>query len=68
MNPECVQCEYVSRCESCNDKLTGHEDENGTLCRWCVTHTEVTEGEAIEAIHASVDHETPEQPPDSPVE
>lgn len=26
------------RCQKCGDKLTGHEDENGTHCRFCVTH------------------------------
>jgi len=37
------------RCNGCNDRLTGHEDESGKLCRWCVTCTEVTEGESIAA-------------------
>lgn len=24
-------------CEGCGDALTGHEDDSGTHCRWCVT-------------------------------
>jgi hypothetical protein len=36
-------------CQKCGDTLKGHEDESGSLCRWCVTSTEVTEGEAIES-------------------
>jgi len=37
------------RCKECDDLLTGHEDDSATLCRWCVTCTEVTEGESIAA-------------------
>jgi primosomal protein N' len=37
MDPECNPIEYLAICEKCEDKLTGHEDESGTLCRWCVT-------------------------------
>ena len=47
MDPECNPIEYVAVCEKCEDKLTGHEDESGMLCRWCVTCTEVTDGESI---------------------
>jgi len=47
VDPECNPIEYAKICEQCEDKLTGHEDESGTLCRWCVTCTEVTEGESI---------------------
>ena len=36
-------------CDQCGDGLTGHEDERGKTCRWCVTCTEVTEGESIAA-------------------
>jgi len=25
------------QCEGCGDALTGHEDDSGTHCRWCVT-------------------------------
>jgi hypothetical protein len=25
------------KCQKCGDKLSNHEDENGTHCRWCVT-------------------------------
>jgi hypothetical protein len=39
-----------SRCQKCNDLLTGHEDERGRTCRWCGTCTEVTEGESIAAL------------------
>jgi len=24
-------------CDKCGDKLTGHEDDSSTTCRWCVT-------------------------------
>ena len=24
-------------CQKCGDALTGHEDDSGTHCRWCVT-------------------------------
>lgn len=34
-------------CDKCGDTLTGHEDDSATRCRWCVTCTEVTEGESI---------------------
>lgn len=27
----------VSHCQKCGDRLTGHEDEGKSLCRWCVT-------------------------------
>lgn len=27
-------------CEKCGDALTGHEDDSGTRCRWCVTCVE----------------------------
>jgi hypothetical protein len=27
----------VKCCAKCGEKLTGHEDENGTHCRWCET-------------------------------
>ena len=27
----------VIKCEGCGDTLTGHEDDSGTHCRWCVT-------------------------------
>ena len=47
VDPECKQVEYKQICEKCEDQLTGHEDESGTLCRWCVTCTEVTEGESL---------------------
>lgn len=47
VDPECKSIEYLATCEKCEDKLTGHEDESGTLCRWCGTCTEVTEGECI---------------------
>jgi hypothetical protein len=30
-------------CQRCGDKLRGHEDENGTHCRWCVTGYVTTE-------------------------
>lgn len=47
VDPECNPIEYAKICEQCEDKLTGHEDESGTLCRWCVTSGHVTEGESI---------------------
>ena len=25
------------KCSKCGDNLTGHEDESGTICRWCDT-------------------------------
>ena len=27
----------LGRCVKCGERLRGHEDENGTHCRWCVT-------------------------------
>jgi hypothetical protein len=50
MDAECKPVEYFKTCEKCEDKLTGHEDESGTLCRWCVTCTDVAEGESIAAL------------------
>lgn len=35
------------RCDECNDRLTGHEDEAGKRCRWCVTSQKVSEGESV---------------------
>lgn len=37
VDPEFNPIEYVKTCEKCEDRMTGHEDESGTLCRWCVT-------------------------------
>lgn len=31
-------------CAKCGDILRGHEDENGTHCRFCVTYTDAVEG------------------------
>jgi hypothetical protein len=47
VDPECKPIEYAKICEKCEDKLIGHEDESGTHCRWCVTCTDVTEGESL---------------------
>lgn len=40
LRPECVKCQ---------DALTGHEDESGTLCRWCVTCQPVNEPTVAQA-------------------
>jgi len=42
MDPECKPIEYVPLCEKCGDKLTGHEDDSATRCRWCVTCIDAT--------------------------
>jgi hypothetical protein len=47
VDPDCEPIEYQKTCPKCGDKLTGHEDEDGTHCRWCMTCHEVTEGESI---------------------
>ena len=49
VDPECNPIESAKLCEKCEDKLTGHEDESGTLCRWCVTCQPVEEPMAIQA-------------------
>lgn len=36
-------------CVKCQDALTGHEDESGTLCRWCVTCQPVNEQAVAQA-------------------
>ncbi len=36
-------------CCRCEDVLTGHEDESGTLCRWCVTCVPVPAGDGTAA-------------------
>ena len=47
-------------CAKCGDKLTGHEDENGTHCRWCVTGwTAVNEAESINASTPNAGTERP---------
>jgi hypothetical protein len=48
VDPECKEpIEYAKICEKCEDKLTGHEDESATHCRWCVTCADLTEGESV---------------------
>jgi hypothetical protein len=37
-------------CRSCGGRLTGHEDDSGTHCRWCVTCQPVDEGEVQNAV------------------
>lgn len=34
---ELTAFEKILVCRECGDKLTGHEDESGTHCRWCTT-------------------------------
>ena len=34
--PDCRRLKYPP-CQKCGDKLTGHEDDSETHCRWCVT-------------------------------
>ena len=36
-------------CSHCGDSLTGHEDESGTLCRWCVTSQPVDANSVAQA-------------------
>ena len=43
MNTKNENCEPAKVCPKCGDKLTGHEDENGTLCRFCLTYQPVDE-------------------------
>ena len=37
------------KCVKCGDKLTGHEDENGTHCRWCVTCQDSSQDDTAES-------------------
>ena len=47
LNTAIAKAEGKLVCSHCGDSLTGHEDESGTRCRWCVICTEVTEGESV---------------------
>lgn len=41
LNAEAIaEWEAEKRCVKCGDPLRGHEDENGTHCRFCVTCTD----------------------------
>lgn len=43
MNTKDENQKQVKMCQKCNDRLTGHEDENGILCRFCLTYQPVDE-------------------------
>lgn len=48
----------IKKCSKCGEKLTGHEDENGTHCRWCVTGGSPTDEPTITA-RAPTSHSAP---------
>jgi len=33
-----------TKCDKCGDKLTGHEDDSATRCRWCVQCVDSPDG------------------------
>lgn len=37
-------------CSHCGDSLTGHEDESGTHCRWCVISQAAEESPVVQAV------------------
>ena len=44
----------MAKCDKCGDKLTGHEDDSATRCRWCVQCTDkapTTRPPAAESSH-----------------
>ena len=45
--------ETERNCIKCGDKLTGHEDDSATHCRWCVTCVSVEEDNAFENTQAT---------------
>ncbi len=37
-------------CSHCGDSLTGHEDESGTHCRWCVISQAAEESPVVQTV------------------
>lgn len=44
---ETDELEPRASCAKCGDKLYGHEDENETHCRWCVTGWHTVETDSV---------------------
>ena len=46
-----VKIAAIKPCSECGDKLVGHEDESGSVCRWCnVEGRDISEGEYLDSI------------------